>query len=270
MKKIITTITITMIIIITIIIISNSKPAKKKSSKTSSKIPYYNEKFKSRYQKYRNTYPNLSEKDIITRVNIGLDNSYYTNTKVSPFLNKTYILVNKYIYLPSDYIPKKLEILNEEYSRSGMKLVKEAKVKLEEMITAAKKDNYQIRVMSSYRDYNYQLNLYNEYKKLDGKEKADTYSARPGFSEHQTGLCIDIDDGIKPYTSFENTASFKWMNDNSYKYGFILRYPKDKEKITGYSYESWHYRYVGEKIAKYMHKHNLTLDEYYVRFIEKQ
>ena len=172
--------------------------------------------------------------------------------------------------MENDYIPENLEDLDTSYSRSGMKLVKSAKDSLEKMIESAKNDGYTIRVMSSYRSYNYQVNLYNRYVNTDGKEAADTYSARPGFSEHQTGLCVDIDDSKINYTNFEKSESFKWMQENAHLYGFILRYPEDKTEITGYTYESWHYRYVGKEIATYIKKHNITFDEYYVKFIENK
>lgn len=239
-----------------------------KTIKQMEKLDYYKKENKNRYISYYKKNKDLNTEDIVTRINIGLDNSYYTNTKISPYHNKDYILVNKYIKMKDNYIPENLENLDTSYSRSGMKLVRSAKIALEKMIEDAKKDGYTIRVMSSYRSYNYQVNLYNKYKEEDGEEQADTYSARPGFSEHQTGLCIDIDDNRLNYTDFENSKSFNWMQENAYKYGYILRYPKDKTEITGYTYESWHYRYVGEKIAAYIKKHNITFDEYYVQFIE--
>ena len=149
-----------------------------------------------------------------------------------------------------------------------MKLVSNAKNSFEKLAEQAKKDGYPVIAMSSYRSYEYQVNLYNRYVASDGVEAADTYSARPGYSEHQTGLCVDVYDGKIDYTNFEDSASFKWMQDNAYKYGFILRFPKDKTNITGYQYESWHYRYVGTKIAKYIHENDITLEEYYAMFIE--
>ena len=106
------------------------------------------------------------------------------------------------------------------------------------------------------------MNLYDNYVATDGKEAADTYSARAGYSEHQTGLAVDIYNKVLPYTSFEETEEFTWMQENAYKYGFILRFPKDKTNITGYQYESWHYRYVGKEVAKEIHENNLTLEEY--------
>ena len=243
---------------------------KKKIDNKETKPNYYNKEYKERYTAYQKEFPNISFEDVVTRVNIGLDKPYYTNTKKTPYQNKDYILVNKYIYMENDYIPENLEDLDTSYSRSGMKLVKSAKDSLEKMIESAKNDGYTIRVMSSYRSYNYQVNLYNRYVNTDGKEAADTYSARPGFSEHQTGLCVDIDDSKINYTNFEKSESFKWMQENAHLYGFILRYPEDKTEITGYTYESWHYRYVGKEIATYIKKHNITFDEYYVKFIENK
>ena len=123
--------------------------------------------------------------------------------------------------------------------------------------------------MSSYRSYQYQYNLYNRYVNTDGIEAADTYSARPGYSEHQTGLAVDVYNGKEDFTNFEKTKEYNWMQDNAYKFGFILRFPKDKVLETGYQYESWHYRYVGKEIAKYIHDNNLCFEEYYATHLIK-
>lgn len=233
------------------------------------KISYCDINKKQRYQKYQKSNSDLSLEDVITRVNLNLDYSFYTNTQETTYLNKDYILVNKYLYLSSDYVPENLEEIPTSYARSGMKLVSTANKNFIEMAKDAKNDGYPIIAMSSYRSYDYQVDLYNNYVKSDGVDAADTYSARAGFSEHQTGLCVDIYDGEISYTNFEKSPSFTWMQENAYKYGFILRFPKGKENITGYQYESWHYRYVGKKIATYIHKNNITFDEYYVKFIKK-
>ena len=231
------------------------------------KIDYFNYDYIDRYIKYKEENKDLNIKQIITEVNIGLDNPYYTNTKPSKDLNKSYILVNKYNYSDKNYIPQNLEEINTQYARDGMKLVNYAKEAFEKLAKDAKKEDLSIIAMSTYRSYNYQVNLYNRYVKEDGKEAADTYSGRPGFSEHQSGLAVDVYNGKEDYTNFENTKEFEWMQENAYKYGFILRFPKDKTKQTGYEYESWHYRYVGIEIATYIHKHNLSFEEYYVQKI---
>lgn len=232
-------------------------------------IAYYKEENLQRYIAYKEKNPNLSLEEIITHVNIGLDQKHYTNTKPSKDLNTSYILVNKYNYLDQNYIPANLEEINNEYSIPGKQLVKVAKMAFENLAKNAKKDGFNIRAMSTYRTYSYQKGLYDNYVKNYSKEKADTYSARPGFSEHQTGLAVDVDNVKDYFENFEKTQEFTWMQENAYKYGFILRYPKGKENITGYTYESWHYRYVGVDIATYITKNGLTLEEYYVKFIDK-
>ena len=241
----------------------------KKLGNIDQKISYFKKEYIDRYINYKDKNPTLTNEEIITHVNIGIDNEYYTNTSPTTNLNKNTILVNKYNYLEENYIPENLEEVNLNYSRSGMKLVSEANNQFEAMAKQIEKENMKIIVTSSYRSYDYQNDLYNKYVNTDGKEAADTYSARPGYSEHQTGLAIDIHNGKKSYTEFENTEEFIWMQDNDYKYGFILRFPKDKENLTGYTYEPWHYRYVGLDIAKYIHDNNICYEEYYVMFIEK-
>lgn len=232
-------------------------------------IPYYKKEYQKRYLEYQKDNPNLSVENIVTYVNIGIDKPYYTNTKPSKNLNTNLILVNKYNYLTEDYIPENLEPIDIAYARSGMQLVSEARSAFEILSEDAKKEGMNIIAMSSYRSYDYQVNLYDNYVATDGKEAADTYSARAGYSEHQTGLAVDVYNKVLPYTSFEETEEFNWMQENAYKYGFILRFPKDKVNITGYQYESWHYRYVGKEAAKYIHNHDLTLEEYYVKKVEK-
>ena len=110
------------------------------------------------------------------------------------------------------------------------------------------------------------------YKERKGLEYADNISARAGFSEHQTGYAVDVGVQAKMSTgkAFKNTGEYKWMLENSYKYGYILRYPENKSDITGYGFEAWHYRYVGKDVALYIHEHDITFDEYYAFFIENK
>ena len=233
------------------------------------KIKYFNYNNIDRYLKYKNENKNLSLEEIITNVNIGLDKPYYENTTETTYLNKEYILVNKYHHLSENYIPKNLQTINTKYARNNMQLVDYAKNAFERMAEDALQENMTIIAISTYRDYQYQNSLYNNYVKTDGKEKADTYSARAGHSEHQTGLAVDISTNDTDYNNFEKTREFNWMQKNAHKYGFILRFPENKTKETGYQYEAWHYRYVGKEIATYIHENNLSFDEYYVQFIEK-
>ncbi len=230
-------------------------------------IDYFKMEYLDRYLAYKEQNETLSDIDIVTRVNIGLDQPYYTNTKDSPYKNEIFIISNKYYSLGS-YEPDHLETIAKEYASGTRQIVHEARVAFETLAKDAKAQGYTIRAMSAYRSYEYQVGLYQRYVDQDGQEEADTYSARPGFSEHQTGLVVDVDNSKEIYTNFHHTKEYQWMKDNAYKYGFIERYPKGKENITGYTYESWHYRYVGVEIATYIHEHDITFDEYYVRFIE--
>ena len=124
----------------------------------------------------------------------------------------------------------------------------------------AQKEEISLKIISGYRSYSRQQTLYNNYVKRDGKKEADRYSARAGHSEHQTGLAFDVNSLEQ---SFGETKAGKWLSDNCYKYGFILRYPKGKEDITGYMYEPWHFRYLGTKAAELYNNGNwITLEEY--------
>ncbi len=233
------------------------------------KINYFNDDYIDRYLEYKKKNKDLSNFDIVLRVNIGLDQEFYTNFKKALNIDTTYVLVNKYYNLDSDYVPKKLEVIDSKYSVPGKKLVNVARISFEHLAKKAESEGYSIIAASTYRSYSYQSNLYDNYVKQDGVSNADKYSARPGFSEHQTGLAVDVDNGKSSFNNFENTKEYKWLLDNAYKYGFILRYPKGKEDITGYMYEAWHYRYVGVEIAALIHENNMTYEEYYFKYIAK-
>ncbi len=245
---------------------SSNHQTKKYIQSLKSKINYYIPTYQQRYIDYKQKHWNLSDEDVVTYVNLNLDKNFYTNTFPSPYQNTKYILINKFYYVDKKYVPNHLKIIK-NCTKGNIYLVEEALTHFEQMCKDIKKENLNIRAISAYRDYNYQLNLYNRYLVNDTKENVDTYSARPGYSEHQSGLTVDIDNLVTDFNDFESTDEFLWMQKNAYKYGFILRYPKDKENITGYMYESWHYRYVGKKVATYIKKHNITFDEYYARFL---
>ncbi len=232
------------------------------------KLSYYKDEFEERYNKYQELNPDLNHEDVVTKVNIGLDNEFYTNINEVVKLNDVDVLVNKYNHLPSDFVPANLELISNNCSVGGIYLVDVANDAFEQLCQDAKSSGYVIRAVSTYRSYSYQNNLYNNYVARDGVINADTYSARAGHSEHQTGLAVDVDNISSAFTSFGNTNEFNWMSENAYKYGFILRYPLGYEHITGYQYESWHYRYVGVELATAVKNSNLTYDEYYVQYID--
>lgn len=194
-------------------------------------------------------------------------NNYYKNIKTITEPDIYLVLVNKEYKLPENYVPSKLELISNEFANENKYLREEAKIAFETLSKEAKNLGYRVVAVSTYRDYEYQDKLYNMYVQEKGIDYADKCSARPGHSEHQTGLAVDVEGSNRDYDEFENSKEFVWMKENAYKYGFILRYPKGKEKITGFKYEPWHYRYVGLDTAKTIHDENLTLEEYYDKYI---
>lgn len=224
-----------------------------------------------RYLKYYDKNKREKKDKIIALVNVGADSAFYTNTKKTDIDKNYLMLVNKYNYLTKNYEVKDLVDVSILHQYGTQKLNKEAYDKFIEMFNDAKKENITIIINSSYRTFNYQDDLWNSYAKNHGEEWADSYAARAGYSEHQTGLTIDVTTyGVKEQGDFEKTDAYKWMIDNCYKYGFILRYPKNKEDITGYAYEAWHYRYIGVKDATKMHNLDITFDEYYAYYLNKK
>ena len=229
---------------------------------------FHPEKFQQ-YIKYHGENPDRSLEDVIFRVNIGLDKPFYEDvaTIKDPYL--LLVLVNKYNQLPVSFTQYNLVNMNKAYTANDGKqylLAGSAYEKYVEMADAARKEGLSMRVVSAYRTEDYQRNLYNNRVRTTGKINADNYSARPGFSEHQTGLAVDIS---STKVSFEYSNEFKWLQNHAHEYGYILRYPKGKEWITGYSYEPWHYRYVGTEVAKIIHDEGITYEEFYAKYITK-
>lgn len=185
--------------------------------------------------------------------------------KIQEINGATYIdgvlIANKTYALPQDFIPTNPDQpVNAD--RSSTCLDKTLMSAWNTMLKDATAKGLNIYISSGYRSYNYQVNVYNRYVKSDGAAVADTYSSRPGNSEHQTGLCFDLN---TIEDSFQYTNEGKWVNDNCYKYGFCIRFPKGKDSATGYQYESWHLRYVGVDLATKLYNNGdwLSLEEYF-------
>ena len=234
---------------------------------------YYIDNNLEKYLSYMNL-SNLSldnDEDInytIQIVNSNCDKDFYTDIKDTDLSKGDLILVNKYHRLSSDYVPDDLVTASSTYGRT-LQVKSVAYEAFKQMFNDALKEGLHIYIRSPYRSYSTQNYLYENYAASDGYDLADTYSARPGFSEHQTGLAIDIVASDDSLGNFHNTKEFLWVKDNAHKYGFILRYPQGKEYLTGYQYESWHYRYVGISAATKIYNEDITFEEYYAYYIEK-
>ena len=232
------------------------------------KTKYYIVKNIDRYLKYDSDDVNYT----VRMVNSNRDYDFYTNTTATNTSAGLAMLVNKYYYLDEDYYYGELVDIESKYSNNkDMKLNSEAYEAFKNLVADALDEGYHIKNNYAYRDYKYQEGVYNGYKKNNGESYADSISARPGYSEHQTGLALDVGvDNKYASDKFQYSKEYKWMKENSYKYGFILRYPEGKEDITGYKFEAWHYRYVGEEIAKVIYENDLTLEEYYAYYVNNK
>lgn len=218
-----------------------------------------------RYENYKND-KNVDYETAVTMVNIGLDQEAYTNVSPAPHQGELTVLVNKYNYLDKNYVPKNLVDLFD--TDRGAKMVDVAASHYKELILAAKEDNITLKSTTAYRSYSFQNTLYTNYVNEDGKEKADTYSARPGYSEHQTGLAVDLTDPTVSGKRLDD-KDYQWLLNNAHKYGFIVRYQEKYVPITGYMEEPWHIRYIGEEIATKMHELDITYEEYYDLYINE-
>lgn len=193
--------------------------------------------------------------------------AYVTNT------SSTLVLVNKKRELSSDYVPGDLVKPNVAFSFSGdspkQQMRKVAAEALEKLFAGAEQGGIELKAVSGYRSYASQKSIFNAYSRDHGEEEANTFSAHPGQSEHQTGLAMDVSSASVSYgleKSYGETKEGKWLEGHAAEYGFIIRYELGKEEETGYMYEPWHLRYVGVTIAKEIHKQGLTLEAYLAQF----
>lgn len=226
------------------------------------------------YLDYINIFPNKDINEVINTINLHLNYAFYEDTKPTDISKEYLMIVNKYNYLDESFAPDDIVTISTKYSwgsygtHSIRKEVFDAFLKMHE---DANQNGIYLMINSSYRDYKSQTIVYNNYLKNHGEAYADKYAARPGYSEHQTGLALDIfsiDGALR--NTFKDSQAYAWLKDNAHKYGFIIRYPEGKENITGFSFEPWHYRYVGIEAAKYIYENQITFEEYYTYNVENK
>ena len=199
--------------------------------------------------------------EVVMRVNTQIDREFYTDVKIVEDPDDPFVLVNKYFEVPQDYEPSDLVSVG-----NGQKMRSEAAEHVNKLLKDINADGLYLQAQSGFRSIDLQTRLYNNYVSRDGVAEADTYSARPGSSEHHTGLAIDLSHDGTLEETFENTKQFEWLEKNAHKYGLILRYPKDKVYMTGYMYEPWHYRFVGVEVATLIKNEGITYEEYCVKY----
>ncbi len=224
---------------------------------------FYKEDYQKRYENYASLNPELSPEEIVWMVNSNQDKEKYNyDIPVSGYDNIA-IIVNKYYKVPDDYEPSDLVLVD------GQKMRQEAADAFKKMQNDAKCEGLKILAVSGYRTVSYQRGLYNRYLGSDSPENVDRYSARAGYSEHHTGLAVDVFGSKDGLRQFETTPEYPWVKENCYKYGFIIRYLKETEHITGYEAEPWHLRYVGLEISTDMKEKGInSLEEYHAKYLQ--
>lgn len=222
------------------------------------------------YDKYVNYSDETGEDELetIIYINLGLDKEDYVDSKlVSKF--SVDMIVNKHNHLSNDFKPDDLTLIDNKYTgNEELYCSRIAYNAFIQMYNVAKNEGYDLVINSAYRSYQDQEDIVELYRDLYGDSYVEKYVAKPGYSEHQTGLAFDV--GSANSRIFANSKEYTWMKDNAYKFGFVLRFDERYEGYTRFRTEPWHYRYVGTDIAKYVYEHNnMSLEEYYVMFLDK-
>lgn len=229
-------------------------------------ISYAKLKYYDRYLSYSDE-TGEDEETTVLYVNLGMDKEAYVDPITVDEFSAT-MLVNKYRKLEENFEPDYLAAVPDGYAgNEGLQASKIAIDAFVEMADAAKRDGLGIVINSAYRSYQDQLDIIDTYRNLYGNNYVKRYVALEGHSEHQTGLAFDV--GSTSVNVFANSDEYKWMLENAHKYGFILRFSKKGEGITGFREEPWHYRFVGKTAATYIYENKLTFEEYYAMFLDK-
>ena len=205
--------------------------------------------------------------DIVAKVNTKASLGWYKSIADTDTSKGELMLVNKFYKLSETYVPSDLVDVSLSYAYEGKQVSKVMYDSLTNMLDAAKESGYNLVVSQGYRSYADQEEAYNDIEASSGVDYADKVAARPGHSEYQTGLSVVVKPLYTEGSDMENSPEHTWILENAHKYGFILRYPKDKENITGFSYDAWRLRYVGSNTARIIHNENITFDEYYEYYI---
>lgn len=205
--------------------------------------------------------------DIVAKVNTKASLGWYKTIAETDTSKGELMLVNKFYKLSETYVPSDLVDVSLSYAYEGKQVSKVMYDSLTNMLDAAKESGYNLVVSQGYRSYADQEEAYNDIEASSGVDYADKVAARPGHSEYQTGLSVVVKPLYTEGSDMENSPEHTWILENAHKYGFILRYPKDKENITGFSYDAWRLRYVGSNTARIIHNENITFDEYYEYYI---
>ena len=226
------------------------------------KEKYYLNKNLDKYLAYYEKNQSKTLSEIVTTINTGTDKDWYYKTVEADTTKGNLILVNKYFYLNEDFVPEDLTAISVKYAYNDKKVTKEVKEAYEKLASTALGNGFKLVAYQGYRSYDAQAKTYNNIKSSKRLSIADNTAARAGYSDYQTGLAIYVS-GVK-----EDSEEYAWLSSNAHQFGFIIRFPKDKEKITGFGFDPAHIRYVGVEAATTIYNENLTLEEYYAYYVD--
>jgi len=231
---------------------------------------YYIDKNFEAYLSYYQENSKKSFEDIISLVNVEATKPWYEGVTETDVSNKYEILVNKYNVLPENYDVGTIKTFSSTYAYGTVQAEETCYEAFIQMAKSAKLEDITLILTSGYRSRENQTSIYNDMKNSKGAEYADQYAARPGSSEHKTGLALDILTYNAFTETFKTTKAYEWLHAHAHEFGFIERYQEGKEYLTGYAAESWHYRYVGVELAKKVKEAGITYDEYYAFYMENR
>ena len=223
----------------------------------------------ARYLEFKEKNRTRSTTDIIAMVNVNADRVWYSSPKETNLTMDYRMLVNKFNFLPEDYKPNDIVGIPLQYAYQGHSIRQQVLDAFIKMWRVTNDLDLRMVIDFSFRSFEDQERRFETLVSNHGRSRADELGVRPGFSEQQSGLAIGIVRLNTPTAEFEQTEEFAWLQKNAYRYGFILRYPKGKEHITGFRYESSHFRYVGRDLAKRIHEAGITFDEYYAFYLAR-
>jgi D-alanyl-D-alanine carboxypeptidase len=233
--------------------------------------PHYFVENTERYRAYQERYPDMPFDVVIALVNVNNDMESYLDVNTVADPDDISVLLNKHFSLPQDWLPGELTEI-----RHGFLLRPEAAEQLEKMRAAMREDNLNLVIVSTYRTIERQRTLFNNAVARRGVQRAERSLARPGHSEHNVGLAVDVmhrgvTEGTLTSMRFERSRQFAWLVDNAHEYGFILRYPEGYTEIGGYIFEPWHWRFVGVPIATAMYNREIvSYEEFYGRYLVQE
>jgi D-alanyl-D-alanine carboxypeptidase len=244
--------------------VSGGETGKAKDSEPASPFEgfyYYEEERADRYAEFALQRPDLDAEVIVWMVDADLDRDVYTDPVTAKAPESLTALVNKHVRLPEDYVPEDLVDIDLTTLRA------EAANALKQMQGDAEEEELTLIAQSGFRTYARQKELYDGYRR-DDPEGADTYSSRPGHSEHQTGLAIDVNIANVGNRDFVGTPEAAWVLENGWRYGYIVRYTPENGDFTSYESEPWHLRYIGVENATRMQEEGiLSFEEYWVKYV---